>query len=424
MNMKFTSKDEYLRFLNTQASLPEGFKVGVSPLTFVPEEKKTGKELKMNMSMILLDNPVSSYTAMFTRNAFPGAPVVIGRQRLGRQLLQGLLINNKISNVCVKSGVEDAIEVTSAVEEALKLDSGVVFPSSTGIIGWRLPVAAMKSAVPTLVESIGGNLLDLAQAIMTTDAYPKIVRRDFCGGSIAIVGKGAGMIEPNLATMLVYIMTDFCVDQAELEAKFPSIINESFNRISIDSDQSTSDSVYLLSSGKKKVESDLFFKNLAEASLEMANSIVRNGEGTAHVIEVSVLNSIDKEFAASLGKAVVNSPLVKSAIFGNDPNVGRIVSSIGDFAGKTQNLDPSRMSVKIGDRVVFDNSSFLIDNDAEVYLNGYFRECSMPEQKGGFPPHFENLKITVDLRLGSESVKVFGSDLSYEYVRENADYRS
>jgi glutamate N-acetyltransferase/amino-acid N-acetyltransferase len=421
---KFNDAEEYKSYLKSIANLPEGFKAGVTSLKFVPEEKKASKPLSMNMSLLLLDSPVSAYSAVFTKNAFPGAPVLVGKERLGKEQLQGILINNKISNVCISSGVSDALEITSSIEKHLGLKEHSVFPSSTGVIGWRLPVQEMKECAVSLCDNLSADLLDVAEAIMTTDAYPKIVRRDFDGGSIVLVGKGAGMIEPNMATMLIFALTDFNLTGIDINNLLKSCADKSFNRISVDSDQSTSDSFYLVSSGKRSVNLDQFRSEFEDCCREMAVDIVRNGEGTAHVLEVRVSGAGSAEEAHIVGKALVNAPLVKTAIFGNDPNVGRLIGALGDCASSFPYFFRDHVVLKIGGETVFKNRSFSMNDEKEKKLSKYFEDCSMPEKKDGFPPHFKNVVIEVDLGLNRFETVVYGSDLTYEYVRENADYRS
>ncbi len=423
----FTKEDEYLKFLEEIAVLPEGFKTASVPLKFFPKEKVLEKALSMNLSLIALDEPTRVFAGTFTRNRFAGAPVLVGRERLKSEFSQGVIINNKIANVCTANGVEDSRSISRCVAEHFGVDESYFFPSSTGVIGWQLPVKEILDFVPKVVKALdGGSLLDTAKGIMTTDAFPKIRRVDVGDGSIVVVAKGAGMIEPNMATMLCYVLTDVKVSREDLQAVLSDVVDRTFNRISVDSDQSTSDTVLAFSSCKKaEVSIEDFRAALFSVCNFMAEDIVRNGEGTEHVIKVRVCGAVDEKDAVGVGKAVVNSPLVKTAICGNDPNVGRILSSIGDYYSNCKmDLDVNSVSVQIGDKVVFDNGVFVLDNDKEVYLSDYMKSVAFDNKKSGFPQNFECVEILVSLPFADGQAEVVGSDLTHGYVSENADYRS
>src|SRR5512138_3672619 len=206
-SLTFASRAEHRAWLETQAALPEGFRVGTAALEFVPVE--VPKPARMRVTLLALDAPTPAFAATFTRNAFPGAPVLVGRRRLDAPALGAIVVNNKVSNVCAPGGVEAAERVCAEAARALGLSPSEVLPSSTGVIGWRLPVEAMAAALPRAVASLQArSALPAAEAIMTTDLYPKVRRADLAGGSIVGIAKGAGMIEPDLATMLVFLLTD------------------------------------------------------------------------------------------------------------------------------------------------------------------------------------------------------------------------
>src|SRR5512133_2386457 len=208
-SLEFASRAAHRAWLEAQAALPDGFRVGTAAFEFVPVE--VPKPARMRLTLVALDRPTPSFAAKFTRNAFPGAPVIVGRRRLDAPALSAIVVNNKISNVCAPDGVEAAELVGCAPSEVL--------PSSTGVIGWRLPVDAMLAALPAAASSLrGGSILPAAEAIMTTDLYPKVRRAAAGEGSVVGIAKGAGMIEPNLATMLVYVLTDLDVPRTALRA--------------------------------------------------------------------------------------------------------------------------------------------------------------------------------------------------------------
>ena len=355
----FASQSAHRAWLATQAPLPAGFRVATTRFDFTPAEAP--KPARMTLTLIALDKPTPDFAAMFTRNAFPGAPVVIGRRRLAEPALGAILINNKIANVCAPAGVETAERICAETARLLNIAPTQILPSSTGVIGWTLPADAIIAALPKVAGASssqageqdapptlaaaeagagGATILPAAEGIMTTDLYPKIRRATLGAGSPAgsIVGiaKGAGMIEPNMATMLVYILTDLAVPREPLRAMLARAVDASFNTISVDSDTSTSDTVVLLSSGKvpcAAAEHPAFERALTQVCRDLAEDIVRNGEGVRHVIRVDVRNAPDRETARALGKAIINAPLFKCAVAGNDPNVGRLIQAIGKHIG-------------------------------------------------------------------------------------------
>lgn len=250
--LTFNSKEEHEAHLESQGDLPAGFRTGVSGFQFSPQEAPAMNAV-MNLTLIVLDRPSTSFAAVFTRNAFCGAPVTVGRRRLAEApALQAILVNNKISNVCAAGdGVGACEELCAAAADALGLEGGAsaVLPSSTGVIGWALPVEAMKGALPAAVGSLErGSALPAARGIMTTDRFAKLRSAEACGGRVVGIAKGAGMIEPNMATMLAYVLTDVDVPREALQGMLSRACDASFNCASVDGDQSTSDTLVCLSS--------------------------------------------------------------------------------------------------------------------------------------------------------------------------------
>jgi glutamate N-acetyltransferase/amino-acid N-acetyltransferase len=381
----------------------------------------------MNLALVVLDEPTDLFGGVFTRNAFPGAPVIIGRKRLDSRGIRGVLINNKVSNVGAPRGTEDAEEILFSLGSLTGAGEDAFFPASTGIIGWSLPKDDMIAALPGLVEALhGGHCADAARAIMTTDSYPKLRSAAVGGGRLVGFAKGAGMIEPNLATMLVFLLTDFKIPRNVLRRILKQTAEETFNCISVDGDQSTSDTVLLLSSGKgPEISEDEFVRVLRDVCSGLARDIVRNGEGTGHVMRVRVSEARSFELARAFGKAVVNSPLVKTAVFGNDPNVGRIVSALGDYAGNSGiELDTKKIGISLGNESIFEGGAFRLDQEKEKRLSSCLALAGMDTKEKKYPPHDRTVDIDVRLGEGGSEAVVYGSDLSYDYVRENADYRS
>ncbi|HYD83757.1 MAG TPA: bifunctional ornithine acetyltransferase/N-acetylglutamate synthase [Opitutus sp.] len=434
-NLTFTSRDAHRNWLASQAELPAGFRVGTTRFEFTPREAP--KPAKMTLTLLALDQPSRDFAAVFTRNAFPGAPVIVGRQRLREETLGAIIVNNKISNVCAPGGVETAEKICLATARLLGLSSGQVLPSSTGVIGWTLPSDAMIAALPQAVGALSaGSIMPAAEGIVTTDLYPKVRRAVVGKGSIVGIAKGAGMIEPNLATMLVYILTDIAVPRAELRAMLVRAVDPSFNAISIDSDTSTSDTVVAISSGRVTgVDLKAFEAALTLVCRDLAEDVVRNGEGVRHVIRVAVKNAATPQLARSLGKVIVNAPLFKCAVAGNDPNVGRLVQAIGKHVGASApETDLSKLRLRLGGIEIFAGGVFQLNPEKEnalvEHLRGAELYASAPPKDGVFappidyPPHERCVEIDVDLGSGTHAATIFGGDLTHEYVSENADYRS
>jgi glutamate N-acetyltransferase/amino-acid N-acetyltransferase len=423
----YRSSEQYLGALARRAALPAGFCAATASLTFSAAEKPGS--FPMNLSLILLDEPTPSFAARFTRNRFAGAPVLIGRERLQEPRLRGVLINNKVANVGAATGVKDARAVLGELGGLLDSPERELLAASTGVVGWRLPVADMRAALPGLAAGLQRrSLLPVARAIMTTDSWPKLRRARVAQGSIVGVAKGAGMIEPNLSTMLVFLLTDLDIPRSALREELARAAAFSFNRISVDGDQSTSDMVVALSSRRKPAAPRAEFRRgLAEVCRGLAEDIVRNGEGVGHVLRVRVRGA-SETLALGLGKAVVNSPLVKTAVCGNDPNVGRILSSMGDYLGAVPGgaaVDFRRLRVRLGGIVLYERGAFRLDPAKERRLARYLASCAYDPARKGFPAHERCVEIEVECGgRGAQSVEVIGADLSHEYVRENADYRS
>lgn len=429
---EYVSKIAYETALKKRALMPEGFTCSTSSLTFSPGEKPVKTPLQMNLSLILADRDITSFGAVFTQNLFSGAPVLLGKKRCTQPSIRGILINNKIANVCTKNGISDAEELLDHLGRILKIPGTSLIPASTGIIGWCLPVDEMKKALPGLAANLaaaklpGGSLFDVAMAIMTTDSFPKIRSACVGEGRISAIAKGAGMIEPNMATMLVFILTDIDIPRTILQQCLSDAVEVSFNTISVDGDQSTSDTALILSSAVKSYTSrDEFQSALVAVCKDLADDIVRNGEGTSHVIKVMVKGDCDRKTGTGIGKAIINSPLVKTAIFGNDPNVGRIISAIGDFLGNHRvDVEIKTVSVKMGETEIFSNGAFMLTPAKEKKLFRYLKGAQLNPEKKGYPRHKKSVEIEVMIGYGENCYTVTGSDLTYEYVRENADYRS
>jgi glutamate N-acetyltransferase/amino-acid N-acetyltransferase len=434
-DLRFQNRAAHRAWLETQAPLPAGFRVGATRFAFTPAELP--RTAYMNLVLVALDRPTPSFGAVFTKNAFPGAPVILGRRRLAAPAVGGILVNNKISNVCAPGGVETAERLCAGAARALGFGPEEVLCASTGVIGWTLPERDMLAHLPEAAAALGGaSALPAADAILTTDLFAKVRRAEVGEGSIVGFCKGAGMIEPNLATMLVFLLTDLDVPREALRAALAAAVEPSFNRMSVDSDTSTSDSVFLLSSRKKPAPpAGAFEAALARVCGDLAEDVVRNGEGVRHVLRVAVTGAADDRAARLIGKAVVNSPLLKAAVNGNDPNVGRLLCAAGKVAGaEGLALDPARAVMKVGGEIVLQGGAMRLDAEKEKRLVAHMKSAELyashPTPEGVFkpgvdyPPHERCVEIAIDLGLGRGAATILGADLTHEYVTENADYRS
>lgn len=384
----YASSEAYLAALRQRAALPVGFRVGTSTFEFSPAEL-ANRTARMTLTLLALDAPTASFAAMFTTNAFPGAPVLVGRERLrSSPALQAVVINNKISNVCAPGGVaaSEALCAGAAAQLALASPS-LVLPCSTGIIGWGLPVPDMVAAIPATAAALQrDSILPAAVGICTTDLYPKVRAATLPGGArIVGIAKGAGMVEPGLATMLVYVLTDAEVGREDLRAALRDAVAPSFNSLSIDSDMSTSDTILALASNAVPLGGGglpAFGAALGGVCAALAEDVVRNGEGVAHVIRVRVAGAPSVSTAQRVGKAIVNSPLFKCAVAGNDPNVGRLVAAIGKCVGalppsEAAALDMQRVSLTMGGVPIFAGGVFSLSPTTEAALVKHLKSAQM-----------------------------------------------
>ena len=345
--------------------------------------------------------------AMFTRNRFPGAPVMIGKKHVADGFAQALVINSKNANVAMgKQGIDNAIETCRIVGKELGISPYDVLPFSTGVIGRPLPMEKIRAGLRGIKNELKpDNLKIAAEAIMTTDMYPKYVSVRVGPAVIAGIAKGAGMIEPNMATMLVYLMTDADLPKAALRPMLRRVVDRTFNCMSIDTDTSTSDTVVLMANGLAgKVRFGLFEKGLLEVSEYLTREIARNGEGVTKLIIADVNGAKNPAQAKRVAKSVVNSPLVKTAVYGSDPNWGRVIMAVGKTFDAA--IDPAKVTIRFGDTNVFKKGA-PVDCDLEA-LRQYLGQ---PE-----------VTIGVNLGIGRAGARVWGCDLTEGYIKENAYY--
>jgi glutamate N-acetyltransferase / amino-acid N-acetyltransferase len=346
--------------------------------------------------------------AMFTRSRFPGAPVIVGRAHISDGFAQAFVVNSKNANVATgQRGIEDAVEMCRLVAGELDLDTRDVLPFSTGVIGRHLPMDKIRAGLRGIRDELRPNNLELAaRAIMTTDMYPKYISRQVGPAVVAGIAKGAGMIEPNMATMLAYIVTDAELPAHLLRPMLRRVVDRSFNSISIDTDTSTSDTVVLMANGLVgPVHRRAFEEALTEVCEHLAREIARNGEGASKLITVRVRGAKNPRQAKFVAKAVVNSPLVKTAVYGCDPNWGRVIMAVGKCADE-RDIEPNRTTIRFGSTAVFELGS-PVECDLEA-LRKYLGQ--------------KEVEIGVDLGIGHATTRVWGCDLTEGYIKENAYY--
>jgi len=396
---------------NNTITAPPGFQVGVTACGI----KDSG-----NLDLaVLVSEATCTAAAMFTRNRFCGAPVVVGKEHMQNGRLHALVVNSGNSNVATgKRGIADARTMCRQVAEIVGVDESDVLPSSTGIIGEFLPMNKLKRGIDQALSSLSSSAAAgkrFAQAIMTTDTRPKQACERIRLGKqeITIAGacKGSGMIAPNMATMLAYITTDAKLPSRELQRMLAAAVEPTFNRVTVDECESTSDTVAMMANGLSGVIASarakaLFNGALRDVSESLAYQIAADGEGATRVLEVKVTGAKNAKDAHTAARAIAVSPLVKTAVHGGDPNWGRIVQALGQTE---VTFMPERVTVRLDKTVIFKNFSPAPRLDVRK-LSKIMKQKHVP--------------IVVDLGAGKFSDRVLTCDLSREYVTINADYHT
>jgi glutamate N-acetyltransferase/amino-acid N-acetyltransferase len=387
--------------LHEQPRFPRGFRCAATHCGIKAEGE--GRDLSLFASEV----PATA-AAVFTRNQVPGAPVVVGREIILGGRLQAVVVNSRVSNVGRgEEGVARSRRMGVAAAGALGIDSGLVLMSSTGVIGVPLPIEKIEAALPALAASLQDDPMVGAEGIMTTDTRPKAVSCSVGEATITVVGKGSGMIEPNLATMLVYAFTDAEIDHAVLDRVLRLVVDDTLNMLSVDTDTSTSDTCAILANGfAGPVTERAFEEGLKEAFTRMTEMLARDGEGASTLLRVTVSGAASRTDARTVAKSLVNSPLIKTMVYGGDPNVGRILMAVGKC------FDARVAADAIG---------------AEI--------CGVPVLCGGLRTDFDEAEVRrllkgdpvdldVDLAVGSARARAWGCDLTHGYIDENAAYYS
>jgi glutamate N-acetyltransferase/amino-acid N-acetyltransferase len=346
-------------------------------------------------------------SGVFTRNLVKAAPVIIGMGQVKRGTARAVIANAGNANACTgRIGIADARAMMEAAARELKVRPDEVIPMSTGTIGVNMPTERILKKIPDLVRGLSSNAGQFARAIMTTDTFPKISVKRAGDACVMGIAKGAGMIAPNMATTLALVLTDAIVDKQVLDNIIYNSIIRTFNAITIDGDTSTNDTLIALSSGLVRTDPQDLGPAVAEAIAELAMMIVKDGEGATKFVTIRVIGTADDPDARAIAMTVANSLLVKTALFGADPNWGRIVAAVG-YAGV--NIDPHGISVRI--------------NGLDVVEGGIqaagFSESPLHQTLG-------EKEISIDIAVGNGqgSFTAWTTDLSYKYVEINAQYRT
>jgi glutamate N-acetyltransferase/amino-acid N-acetyltransferase len=380
------------------------------------------KPNRKDLLLVALDEG-TRVAAVFTRNRFAAAPVIVSREHLAdKDPIRAIVVNTGVANAGTgESGLEHARATCAAAASLLDVENSQVLPLSTGVIMEPLPVERLVAGLPACIADLAGNnWASAAEAIMTTDTVAKAVSRQVVidGHTITVTGisKGAGMIQPNMATMLGVIATDAVIGQDALQYLVRHAADESFNVITIDGDTSTNDTLVVAATcragnpeivGEGTAEFGKLAVTVTEVAQLLAQAIVRDGEGATKFITINVEEGATREECVRVGKSIAHSPLVKTAFFASDPNLGRILAAIGN-AG-IADLEASRVGLELGGVTVVEEGG---------------RAPSYTEEQGKRVMKESEIAMTVKLGRGVETATVWTCDLSYDYVKINADYRS
>jgi glutamate N-acetyltransferase/amino-acid N-acetyltransferase len=377
------------------------------------------KDGRRDLGLVYSEVPAQA-AGLFTTNAVKAPPVQLCIERIRKGLCQALIVNSGNANACTGTGgLKDARKVSSLVAKRLRVDEKLVLPSSTGVIGVPLPIRKIEEGISRLTEELSPDgWMKTVEAIMTTDTFPKVevATCRIKGKSVKLCGmvKGAGMIRPNVATMLSFLVTDADVKAPVLRQILREAAEVSYNRITIDGEMSTNDTVLLLANGKaghpsmNRMDRDsrVFQTMLTEVCQNLAKSVVKDGEGATKFVEIRIRGARDMEDARRAAYTISHSPLVKTAFFGEDANWGRILCALG-YSGIQ--INPNRVDV-------FFDKMPIVKNGAGV--------GGRLEQKAGQVLRKKFFEVTVDLHQGKGEFSVFTTDLSIDYVKINASYRS
>lgn len=375
-----------------------------------------------DLALVVSDTPCAA-AAVYTTNKVKGAPIAVTKAHIASGTARGVIVNSGNANTCNIDGEAKAEEMCRLAAEALGIKSTELAVASTGIIGETLPIEPIEAAIPALAAGLSetGNE-QAARAIMTTDTVKKEIAVSFALGDETVtvggMAKGSGMIHPNMATMLCFLTTDAVIEQPLLQLALSAVVKDTFNMVSVDGDTSTNDTVLLLASGKAKnkligsIESEAYQKfvnALYVVLMNLSRMIAKDGEGATKLLECTVTGAADEQTAKTVAKSVITSSLFKCAMFGRDPNWGRILCAVGYAQAE---LDPDAVSVTLSSA----------GGAVCVCENG--RGVSIDKEKAAAVLEPDEIKILISLGDGEKRAVAWGCDLTYDYVKINADYHT
>ncbi|RLB20113.1 MAG: ornithine acetyltransferase [Deltaproteobacteria bacterium] len=396
--------------MNDEAFVVPGFKASAVSAGL----KKDG-----GLDMALIYCEVEAVGAgVFTTNKVKAAPVILSKEHIRNGKVRAIVANSGNANACTgDQGMSDARDMALIVAQQMGVSEEEVLVCSTGVIGFPLDMSKVRDAIPKLANGLSEDrLMDAARAIMTTDTFPKLSYREAQIGDrpfrVAGIAKGAGMIMPNMATMLCFILTDIEIDAETLSKSLSGVVDRTFNRITVDGDTSTNDTVLIMASGLagngKLSESDekLFVNALEEVASDLATMIVKDGEGATKLVRISVKGSPDQESASKAARTVANSLLVKTALYGNDPNWGRIMAALGR----------SEIPVRQDSVDIWIGNIQIVSKGLGLGEEAEHRAAEVMKQK--------RYELIIDLNQGQWEDYMWTCDISHDYVSINADYRT
>ena len=380
--------------------LPQGFSAYVANIGI--------KDNSQDLTLVVAES-VCVASGVFTQSRFAGPSVVVSRENIADNAAQAVVVISKNANVATGAeGMNNAREVVTTVAAKIGCSAHDVLIASTGVIGRQYPMLNVRNGLAAIPDKFENTSVeDVARGIMTTDTVHKTAEAVIAGTKARVVGvaKGVGMIEPNMATLITMMFTDAEIDKASLDQIFRRVIDKTFNCVSVDTDTSTSDTAIVLASGKAgAVDGKSFEMALYEVALSLTKQVARDGEGAEKLIEVCVDGARDTRQAKLVAKSIVNSPLVKTAVHGADPNWGRVAMAVGKCSDE-HDIDESQVVIRFGAQEVYPN---FVDAKGLDALSKYMRS--------------DTVRIHVTLNTGNADCTVWGCDLTDGYIRINADY--
>ncbi|MEH7304721.1 bifunctional ornithine acetyltransferase/N-acetylglutamate synthase [Neobacillus drentensis] len=405
-----TSTNEIVIIEEGSVTLPKGYKAGGLHCGI--------KRKRLDLGYIVSEVPATA-AGVYTTNIFQAAPLLVTQESIAKEnKMQAIIVNSGNANACTgEQGLLDAFAMQKSFANELGFEEHLVAVTSTGVIGELLPMDKVLTGIKQILNKENQDENNFKKAILTTDTCVKhtAVQMTIDGKTVSIGGasKGSGMIHPNMATMLGFVTTDANIAHSDLLGALREVTNQTFNMITVDGDTSTNDMVLVMANGlaennqltKDHPEWQMFKQGLKIVCESLAKKIARDGEGATKLVEVQVNGAYSQNAASAVGKAIISSNLVKTAIYGTDPNWGRIVTAIG-YSGVP--VEPNAIKVAIGPFTVFENGlpSNFIEEEVKEYLE------------------LENVKLSVELNQGEYSATAWGCDLTYDYVKINASYRT